>query len=367
MKLLFTSYAGVPSFADPVQWLQRIEGYTGILESLVPCHEVISIERINYEGEILHKGVRYYFIRQLQQTKRFPFQIHRLIKKLSPDVVFINGFIFPFQLIQLRMMAGRNTRIVIINQAEKPSTGYRKRLQQWADRYVDAYLFTSAAFGQEWVDKGIIREPKKISEIFHGSSVFQHGDQALARQALQLPDKPIYLWVGRLDANKDPVTAVTAFIQYLAKGHDALLCMIFHEPELLPVLEQMVSENPTAAGKIRFVGKQPHAALENWYRAADFFISASHFEGGGISVCEAMSCGVIPLVTDIDPFCVLTGSGEVGILFKPGDPNSLLNALVKSDLLNRKAEKEKVMKRFQEHFSFTAIAAKINAMLHGFE
>ena len=50
MKIIFTSYINVASFNNPNQWLERIKGYVGILESLGKHHTIISIEQINYTG-----------------------------------------------------------------------------------------------------------------------------------------------------------------------------------------------------------------------------------------------------------------------------------------------------------------------------
>src|SRR5690242_5033868 len=113
MKIVFTSYSSAPEFNNPGDWLKRLEGYTGILEILNKEHEVIGIERINYEGKFHLNGVQYYFIRQNKNIVRFPVQIHQLIKKLDPDIVFINGFIFPAQVIQLRFFLKRNAKIFL--------------------------------------------------------------------------------------------------------------------------------------------------------------------------------------------------------------------------------------------------------------
>ena len=101
MRIVSTSYSGTPAYDDPQAWLKRISFYTGLLEHLSHTHEVHSIERINYEGSLTQKGVHYHFINIGGERVIFPFHMHQLIRKLDPDVVFVNGFIFPFQLLQL--------------------------------------------------------------------------------------------------------------------------------------------------------------------------------------------------------------------------------------------------------------------------
>ena len=366
MTLLFTSYVSSPEYDQPVKWLKRINGYTGILESLSLHHTVIGIERINFEGTHEQNGVKYYFTRLKNKVVRFPWRMHRLVKKLKPDIVFINGLIFPLQIIQLRMKLGQGVKIIILHRAERPSNGIKKYLQKLADNYVNAYLFVSAEFGDLWVKNGNIRDPGKIREVLHGSSVFRPGDKVLPEFAGRVPGSPVFLWVGRLDANKDPLTVVRAFIQFLAVQPMARLYMIYQTEELLPEITGLINKDRTAEQGISLIGKIPHEQLQAWYVHADYIISGSHYEGGGISVCEAMSCGCIPLVTDIISFRRMTGPGKCGWLYQPGNEKALLEALLQTGNMDIEKEKERTLKQFRAELSFEAIAEKINKVISSF-
>ena len=363
MKLIFTSYVSTPEYNDPLKWLARIEGYTGILEALSDNHSVKSIERINYEGEVEHNGVEYFFVKQKQKTVLFPFQMHRVIKRMKPDVVLVNGFIFPLQLIQLKRKLGRDAKIIVINRSEKPFNGAKKYLQKLADRGIDAYLFASGEFGKQWIANGNIRDPTKIFEVLHGSSIFKPGDKAEARSALQIDGSPVFLWVGRLDPNKDPITVVNAFLKFIKYQPFAKLYVIYHTEELLETVKGLISSDEKAKRAITLVGKVPHQDLQSWYDSSDFIVSASHYEGGGIAVCEAMSCGCIPILTNIVSFRKMTGPGRCGLLFEPDDEEDLLNALLKTTEMNREEERKKVLNQFNEELSFPAIAKKIEKVM----
>src|SRR5947209_2216342 len=207
MRLLFTGYVAAPEFDDPETWLKRIKGHTGMLEALAKEHQVIEIEKISWEGILKKNGVQYYFFRMKGAVARFPFRLHRLIKKLQPHVVFINGFNFPLQLILLRLKLGRGPKFIILHQGEKPFTGWRRWAQQLADRVVHAYLFTSAEFSETWRHNLSVQ---KIHEVIQASSVFQPGNRQKAKEKLQLNGDPLYLWVGRLISGKDPLTVIRA-------------------------------------------------------------------------------------------------------------------------------------------------------------
>src|SRR5688572_24126536 len=103
MKIISTSYITTPEFTDPTAWLKRVSFYTGILEELAKLHEVASIERISYEGRVDQNGVRYVFLMHKGKLIRLPWRMHQVIMNYKPDVVFVNGLIFPLQVIQLRL------------------------------------------------------------------------------------------------------------------------------------------------------------------------------------------------------------------------------------------------------------------------
>jgi glycosyltransferase involved in cell wall biosynthesis len=360
MTLIFTSYVSSPEYDQPGAWLKRIEAYTGILEALSHDHTVISIERINYEGEYEQKGVKYHFIKLRKKVSYFPWHMHRLVKKLKPDVVFISGFIFPLQTIQLRLNLGRRVKIVVINQAETPFNGVKKYLQKLADRCVNAFLFTSSEFGKQWIENGNISDQKKIHEALHCSSVFSPGNKAPARSALSVTGSPLFLWVGRLDANKDPLTVIKGFTSFLDFQPAAKLYMIYHTEDLLQEVSNLINKNEKAIQAISLIGEVPHQQLQTWYDCADFIISGSHYEGGGIAVCEAMSCGCVPVITDIISFRKMTGPGKCGLLYKPGNDKALLESLLQTKKMDMAKERDKVLKQFNEELSFDAIAKKIN-------
>lgn len=363
MKIVSTSYVNTTEYTEPEKWLQRISFYTGLLEELAKQYEVESIEQINYSGVIKKNAVTYHFLNFKKKKLWFPFALHQYIKKLNPDIVFVNGFIFPFQIIQLKKTLGNDVKIIVLHRAERPFNGIKRYLQKQADNEVNAYLFASNEFGKDWIMKGIIKDPGKIHEVMQSSSIFYPGDRTTAKKILNINDHPAFLWVGRLDANKDPLTVIKAFIKYLLFHPSAKLYMIYQEDELLPDVKKIIHTNRNLTDSIVLVGAIEHTQLQNWYNAADFFISGSHYEGSGIAVCEAMSCGCIPIITDILSFRSMTGPGKCGLLYQPGNTEDLLSTLQKTDAMNMELEREKTINQFKEELSFEAIRKKITMII----
>jgi glycosyltransferase involved in cell wall biosynthesis len=107
------------------------------------------------------------------------------------------------------------------------------------------------------------------------------------------------------------------------------------------------------------VGKLPHADLLYWFNSADFFLSGSHYEGSGTALCEAMSCGCVPVVTDIPSFRMITDNGRCGVLYPPGNEAALLAALLQTDEMALETYEQRVLCYFHSNLSFDAIAERI--------
>lgn len=358
MLIVNTSYSKTSAFKDPHEWLDRIRFFTEILEELARKHRVCSLERIQYEGFLSRGGVDYYFLKQGREVEHFPIRSHRLIRKLGPAVVLVNGFIFPLQVLQLRWRLGRDARIFLLHRADRPGRGIRKKLQRWADRMVDGYFFVSHEQAKEWIREGIIAEEGKIHEIMQASSPFRPADREQARRETGMVGAPVFLWVGRLEANKDPLTVIRGFLQFHRHHPGARLYMIYQEEPLIDEVRKLL-EQEGAGDAVHLLGRVAHAGLQNWYSAADYILSGSRREGSGIAVCEAISCGCIPVVTDIDSFRRMTDDGRCGYLYRPGDAGDLFHKMMQAESAGREEMRSKVLQGFEKNYSPRAIAGKM--------
>ena len=364
MKYVFVSYNYSPDFDSPESWFKRTEGYAGVMECLSKNNTVINVKQINYEGYYLYKGVHYHFVNFDRKKNYFPHQLNQFVKSLAPDVVVVQGLHHPLQVIQLKTILPKHTKLIAQHHAEKPFTGIKKYIQRLADHCIDAYLFTSRGIGEVWVAKGNIGSSKKIHEVMEVSSLFYPVKKAAARLKAGVQGSAVFLWVGRLNENKDPLNVVKAFLKFAECNPDARLYMIYHTEELLNEIKALFEKDKNKTSII-LVGRVPHDELLYWFNSADFLISGSHYEGGGTAVCEAMSCGCIPIVTDIDSFRMITDNGNCGILYEAGNENALLSALNQTRDLDVKQKQVNSLNYYRSNLSFETIAAKINEIATG--
>jgi alpha-1,3-mannosyltransferase len=128
------------------------------------------------------------------------------------------------------------------------------------------------------------------------------------------PEKGLTVFVGRLSRNKriDRLIRTVAEIRWL--GRDATLVVIGEDWEgQRPRLEGLAKE--LGIGKnVIFAGRISSQSILEYFRRAQLFVSASEYEGFGISVLEAMAAGVPVAVNDIGAFRTFIKNGKNGFV-----------------------------------------------------
>lgn len=357
MRIVHLSYASMTEYSDPNAWLKRIDFFVVLLEQMAKEVEVRSIHRLNFTGVLNRNGVEYHFIKP-KRLSLFSPDVSEYVRKLDVDVVIVHGFHFPLKVLWLKWKLSAEIKIIIQHHAEKPLRHYKRFLQRFVDKVVSAYFFTSLDQSIAWLADRQINDRAKIYEVMEVPSVFKPMDRSEARAITKVNGSKKYLWVGRFDQNKDPVTLIKAFIFFAKENDDVHLYVIFQSNELINEILKLIQE-AKAEGQITLVGKVEHHELIYWYNCVDFIISTSHYEGSGIAVCEGMSCGCIPILTDIPSFRMMTNNGDCGLLFNAGDVADLTKSLQASRSLDTMIERKKTLARYSTTLSPAAIACKM--------
>lgn len=354
MNVVFVSFARMRTKNDPKAWLGELDFYTGILQRIAAIASVTSIHSIGVEDEFTSAGVRFVFHRQSRWEYLFPFRLVRIIKQLRPSVIMVHGLGFPWHTLFVWAGLSPTVRFYVQHHAERPLRFPLNILQYWADRVVKSYFFSSVDLAIDWVTKKQIARLAKVNEVMEVSSVFGPIDRRYARTVTGVKASLAFLWVGRNDANKDISTLLAAFARFCNYHPEALLCVVgIDKPS-----------NVKNHDRIRFFGRKTHDEMRYWYNSVDFVVSTSHYEGSGIAVCEGMSCGCIPIVTDIPSFRMMTDDGRCGLLFPPGDETALFEALLKTTMIDIATERENALRRFHDILSFEAIARRMFEVFH---
>jgi glycosyltransferase involved in cell wall biosynthesis len=128
--------------------------------------------------------------------------------------------------------------------------------------------------------------------------------------------------------NLHPVYDVGCLIEalpFLLEHLDTRIAICGDGPERNS-LERRISELGLE-DRIDFKGRLGAEELATELRSADLYVSTSRSDSTSVSLLEAMACGLPPVVTDIPANREWITDGENGLLFRPGDPESLAGAL----------------------------------------
>ena len=339
----------------PAEVLELQKASIGFVKYIKDRLDIQLVKHINYEGEEIVDDVKYKFFRSKNKFRHIPIRTNRYVQRQQPDIVLIQGFIFPLQLLALRLMLKKKTKIIVQHHGEKPFRGIKKIFQQLARYFVHGYVFTAKENSEEWIKNGIIPAKEMCYEVLEASICFQKKDRESARSSLNLSGILNFLWVGRLNTGKDPITVLKAFEKYI-NNHNAKLFMIYQTDELLPEINKLFAKNECLEASVILVGSVAHAELETWYNGADFYFSGSHNESTGFALLEAMACGCIPVVTSIPSFKKITCDGKFGFLFEPGNEQNLLNILCRLTTIDHEKLSSSVAEHFSSSLSFKSIA-----------
>ncbi|HZO90937.1 MAG TPA: glycosyltransferase family 4 protein [Chthonomonadaceae bacterium] len=346
---------------SPEALLERYETLTGWVEGLAAAGaEVTVVQRFAGDAEIARNGVLYMFVRdpawRFGSLPDMARQVNRAVARLRPDIVHIHGMGFARQAWWLRRLLPTTPLLLQDHAGSPPTRWMNRRTLRLALESVDAVSFTVPEQARPWIEAGILRADKPLVELPEGSSPFRLRSRAEARAYTGLTGDPLCLWVGRLNANKDPLTVLRGFARTLACLPTARLAMVYSAEDLLPAVQAWLAANPAAASRVRLLGCLPHAELEAIYNSADFFLLGSDYDGGsGYSVLEALSCGVVPIITDIPSFRAALRNGEYGGLWPVGNAEALADTLLAWHRRLQPGTQQRQRDYFEQHLSFEAI------------
>lgn len=208
------------------------------------------------------------------------------------------------------------------------------RLMELQDRSIDrADLFFTVS--SMWHKS--LKETRGINSTVVGNGVDTRRfspaiDGSALRGKLALPDGPVFLAVGGIEARKNTIVMLEAFrqvrairpdAQFVIAGGASLLDHRGYQGEFSAVLSSLGGH----AAAVHILGTVADEDMPALYRLADTLVFASVKEGFGLVVLEAMASGVPAVVSSIAPFTEYLGSEDV-VWCDPHNAASIAEAMV---------------------------------------
>jgi glycosyltransferase involved in cell wall biosynthesis len=203
----------------------------------------------------------------------------------------------------------------------------------WIDRLTLRYLADAVVVNSDTVKDNCIRKlgvkPHKIHRIYNGIRLpkVPDGDRTEFLQSLGVRsiDRPVVSVLGRLDVNKSFSDVLEAVRLLLDRDRPPTLLVGGSGPCLSAL--QLQARCAGIENHVVFLG--PVRDVSMLFRCTDLFVCASRSEGFPNVVLEAMASGVFVVATDISAHRELIRHEKTGVLFEPGNPRALAEAIQK--------------------------------------
>lgn len=202
----------------------------------------------------------------------------------------------------------RNSRLATLPLAV--GVALHRRLGTWT-RQVDAFVALSEFQRQRMVEAGLPARNVFVKPNFYPGNPIV---------VPWIERSPVVVFAGRLTAEKGVVSLVKAWALW---GQQAPELRILGDGELRTELERQAQGLP-----IRFLGQVPsQQAQQEIARATLLVLPSECFEGFPMVVREAFAFGTPVAVSNLGPLPSIVQAGVSGVVFEPGNPASLRQAL----------------------------------------
>lgn len=248
-------------------------------------------------------------------------RLYRHLRQARPDV--LHSFLFLANL--AGVMAGRFARVprVVVSlrcSYEAMLGRFWRRVARWSHRRADRVIVNSEATRREEVEAGF--PPERLDYVPNGIRLA--AAPAPERAALELPEGPLVLSVGQLEAVKGQRYLIDAWAAVRAAVPDATL-LLLGDGSLRAELEELTRRQGVAAS-VRFLGFREPALP--YLLACDLLVQPSLTEGMPNAVLEAMAARRPVVATRVGGLPDVVSDGETGVLVPPADPQALARAIV---------------------------------------
>jgi len=243
--------------------------------------------------------------------------------------------------------------------------GRSYHLTSWIERMAleasDRVIAVSSQSKGEILDNFDIPE-EKLRVIHNGISldVWKHSSAVATRKAFGIEGDYIF-FVGRTSRQKGMVHLLEA-MKYVDEGVRLVCCTAAPDtPEIEEEIAAKVKETPRCLWINTQLRKEQYIEL---YSNCTVFCCPSVYEPFGIINLEAMACERPVVASRVGGIPEVVVPDKTGFLVPPGDAKALAEALNRV-LRNRDMARDFGLagrRRVEDHFSWTSIAAKTQAM-----
>jgi glycosyltransferase involved in cell wall biosynthesis len=255
-------------------------------------------------------------------------ELQSVVNSLRPDVIHSHLYIMHYIL----PICIRNHIPVRVHTVHNPvdvkmPEGWRRRLY-WSAFHLFGFHAVSISKSVSASVRSLFNPPAS-SVIYNGTDTARFNGslekRALWRKQHSIdPDACVFLTIARLHRQKNHALLIDAFSDVVRQAPQAKLILV-GSGELRSAIEAQVA-SLGLQNRVLLLGDRPDVPVV--LNASDVLVSASEWEGFGITVVEAMASMKPIVATAVGGVPELVTNGVNGFLVPPGAKDQLANAML---------------------------------------
>lgn len=262
------------------------------------------------------------------------------IRHSNPDMIIVHGYSTHIWTKLAVAYAKIPVKLIHVEHNTEKYTAFRRYLTQKLDKYTDKYICVSKGVANHLIKQGI--DKSKVEVIYNGIDI-QSFDLAKEKHDIFTVGM-----VARFSKQKDQMTLIKA-IEYLIKEkNEKINLLLMGVGKTRKKCEKYIIEN-NLNEHIKII----EGNFKDLIVKTDLFVLATHYEGFGLVLCEAMAAKTPVISTDVSGANEVVLNNKTGLLVEDNNILDLANNILKmkNDELLRNVFAEEAYSFINKNFS----------------
>lgn len=288
-----------------------------------------------YRPFLQENGVNSCFLGEAFDPKRRFSVFRKHIKTYRPDAI-ISYSASPSMIVCLLKMLGAKYNLIVSERNTTQQLNFREKLRFFLYRWADHIVPNSHSQG-DFIEKHFLGLSNKVKVItnFVDTNKFSPSNELKAEQ-----EGTRMICVGRLMPQKNIPEFLEAISIVVKDGYKLHVDWYGQDWEDDYSKECHAALNKNQLNDV-FVFHKPSTNIQDEYRLADVFCLPSLYEGFPNVLCEAMSCGLPVLCSNVCDNSRIMKEGNNGFLFNPLNSEDIAKTI--EQYVNLSQEKKRDM------------------------
>lgn len=262
-------------------------------------------------------------------TLDYIISLGKFIRNTKPDLIIVHGYSTHIWTKLALAYSKLNIKLIHVEHNTEKYTPFRRYLTQKLDKYTNKYICVSKGVANHLIKQGI--DKSKVQVIYNGIDI----------KKFDLPKEPHDIFtvgmVARFSKQKDQMTLIKA-IEYLIKEKkEKINLLLMGVGKTRKKCEKYIIEN-NLNEHIKII----EGNFKDLIVKTDLFVLATHYEGFGLVLCEAMAAKTPVISTNVSGANEVVLNNKTGLLVEDNNILDLSNKILK--LKNNKSLRENLNK-----------------------